>query len=409
MLPARPPSADFQPARATTGTAYTATGEAYLYPIVIPQVGDPGEPARPEVVTIVKEIKPEPYTITDAGQNIGRLSVDHASVTSALSLPVVLDSEDGGPTRSPTRPSATPSGYENALLTNYQANAHVLTRFPYPRYVLVDSGTQFWIRPNPRRVRERLTVTPPSDPNMQLAGYFAPPLPYLPGGRVAVIQWGYTGWNHDQSASSGPEAGRRFGHILDGLSNTFLFAEGMRQCDADRVYRHAFLPSGPGGTSTTPNWFNEHAFGILPSLRQVVTAPDSPVLISGTTRANVPTYGHTLMFQTQPRPVDCNPARMQALHGNFLMTAMCDGSVRAISSLVSRREPVGSIASGRARFGSDLGDHQSRGGLESTNSNLGGRKDGVWDMLIVPNDPPENVLSNTGEVGRERGPDDPPL
>ncbi len=211
------------------------------------------------------------------------------------------------------------------------------------------------------------------------------------------------------SGSIGPEAGRRFASVEDGLSNTFLFAEGMRQCDAERVYRHAFLPSGPGGTSNSPNWFNEHAFGILPSLRQVVTSPNDPVLISGTTRADIPSFGHTLMFQTQPRPVDCNPARMQALHGNFLMTAMCDGSVRAISSLVSRREPVGSIDSGRSRFGSNLGDHQSRGGMDSTNSTLGGRKDGVWDMLIVPVDPQENVLSNTGEVGRERGPDDPPL
>jgi prepilin-type N-terminal cleavage/methylation domain-containing protein len=422
MLPARPPSADFQPARASTGTAYTVTGEAYLYPIVIPQVGDPGEPARPEVVTVTGSSWRPGYTIQEVIHNIGGLSFDHAPVTSALSLPVVLDPEDDGPTRSPTRRSATPSGYENAPLTNYQANAHVLTRFRLPRFVYLDSvrwtnGGGRWfespgIQPHPTsRDVGNLPLASPSDPNIELAGYFSPPLRYRPGGKVLPGFWnpgapptwvGNNGWNHWWSDYSGPEAGRRFAHIVDGLSNTFLFAEGMRQCDAERVYRHAFLPSGPGGASTSPNWFNEHAFGILPSLRQVVTAPDNPVLISGTTRADVPTFGHTLMFQTQPRQVDCNPIRMQALHGNFLMTAMCDGSVRAISSLVSRREPVGSIASGRARFGSNLGDYQSRGGQ-------GNRKDGVWDMLIMPVDPQENVLSNTGEVGRERGPDDPPL
>jgi len=265
-----------------------------------------------------------------------------------------------------------------------------------------------------------------------MAGYFSPPRVWLPGGSVDITPFGYwkltgqngrnfTGWNHAFSAASGPEAGRRFASVVDGLSNTFLFAEGMRQCDAERVYRHAFLPSGLGisgsnanlsfanesRTTVFPNCFNEHAFGILPSLRTVVSGTGA--MISGSTRADVPAFGHTLMFQTQPRPVDCSPVRLQSLHGSFLMTAMCDGSVRAISSLVSRREPVGSIASGRARFGSNLGDQQSRGGMDSTSSTLRGRKDGVWDMLMVPNDPVDNVLSNTGEVGRERGADDPPL
>ena len=201
------------------------------------------------------------------------------------------------------------------------------------------------------------------------------------------------------SGSSGP-VGRRFDHVTDGISNTLLFAEAMRQCDAEQGLRYAFLPSGPGGL-VSPTWFNEHAFGILPSLRQTVISAGGAV-ISGTSRATVEAFGNTLMFQTQPRQTECNPARLQALHGNFLMTAMCDGSVRAISSLVSRREPVGAAACGRARFGTNLGDYQSRGGQLP-------RTDGIWDMLMVPSDPPENVLSNTGEIGRERCPADPPL
>ena len=29
-------------------------------------------------------------------------------------------------------------------------------------------------------------------------------------------------------------------------------------------------------------------------------------------------------------------------------------------------------------------------------------RDEIWDMLMVPNDPPGNVLANTGEIGREK-------
>ena len=384
--PARPPSNDYAAEQITTGTALVA-GNNIVYPVVIPQVGDPGEEARPEYTPIVTGS--QPIVTTSGSSNWGRPSLNHDTVTGGLSLPFLLDPEDGSPMRAPSRPSTPPSGYEDSPLSNYQANAHVLTKFSGGRYLLNASGTSITFNAS-----GPVWVNNPNAGQREFAGYFPGPLRAGPGGTTSGT------WNHVMSGSSGP-VGRRFDHVTDGISNTLLFAEAMRQCDAGQGLRYAFLPSGPGGLLVSPTWFNEHAFGILPSLRQIVISAGGAV-ISGTSRANVEAFGNTLMFQTQPLQTECNPARLQALHGNFLMTAMCDGSVRAISSLVSRREPVGAAACGRARFGTNLGDYQSRGGQLP-------RTDGVWDMLMVPSDPPENVLSNTGEIGRERGPADPPL
>jgi prepilin-type N-terminal cleavage/methylation domain-containing protein len=392
-IPARPPSADYKPERMEIRHAIDNQGTPYPYPVVIPPEGDPGEAEQvisTPVVTGSVWVPASTTTIVTPGVDtratlFGRLSPEHDNVTSALSLPVLLDMEDSGPLRSNARNLANPLGYENAPLTNYQINAHVLMKFG-PRYILDPSGTT---------VRSGAWAAPATAVNREWAGYFPPPPRAEPGERIGGT------WNHLMSGTCGP-VGRNFRQVADGLSNTLLFAEAMRQCDAGLVFRHAFLPSGPSGTAVSPRWFNEHAFGILPSLRGAVPSAVPGVLVSGTARADIETFGHTLMFQTQPSMLECNPTRVQAIHGTVLMTAMCDGSVRAIASGVSRREPVGAAACGRVRFGSTRGDFQSRGGQAP-------RTDGVWDILMVPNDPPENVLSNTGEVGRERGPNDPPL
>lgn len=180
--------------------------------------------------------------------------------------------------------------------------------------------------------------------------------------------------------------GCRFEHVTDGLTNTIIAAEAMRQCDAFQAYRYAFFPTGPSGTATP---FNEHGFGILPSLRSGTNGAWSVTRESGITAV-----GNTFMFQTQPRLQECNTTRVQALHGNFLMTAMADGSVRAISSLVSRREPIGVTACGRLNFGTTFF------GSDAAGAGRADLTDGVWDMLMLPRD--GGVLANTGEIGRER-------
>ena len=167
---------------------------------------------------------------------------------------------------------------------------------------------------------------------------------------------------------------RQFTHIGDGLSNTILFAEAMRQCERGTVNRFAFLPSGYA--------LHEHGFGI------------EPTLAAGTTTVSTGGYGHTLMFQDRTPPDEASLLRAQANHGSVLMVAMCDGSVRGIASTVSCRENADPNWEGRI-YGADTYNTVGRGGGTAY-------ADGVWDMLLVPNDPAGNVLMNTGKLGQEK-------
>lgn len=129
-----------------------------------------------------------------------------------------------------------------------------------------------------------------------------------------------------------------FGAISDGLSQTILFAEGHRQCDraSDRGVRMAVYAD---------LW--HHNFGV-----------------------NWHKEANTLMFQDRPTPQRCDNWRVQANHGGALLVALGDGSVRGISSKISRRE---------------LSDPD--------NPPLGGSPDyglgnppGNWDRLMLPDD-----------------------
>ena len=188
------------------------------------------------------------------------------------------------------------------------------------------------------------------------------------------------------SGTSGMPA-RQFAHVIDGLSNTILFGEAMRQCNNNIAMRYAFLPTTERG--------EEHSFGI----DLAITAAAASVANWGDFAM---AYGNTLMFQLRPPPSGCNKYRLQANH-DVLNVAMCDGSVRGISSRVTRREQCDPDVAGR-EYGRDTYNPAGLGavGTGSGNTSPNAITDGIWDMLMVPADPPGNVLANTGEIGKEK-------
>ena len=345
-LPAIPASPDYvegtwQPVPVGTGTVNGVSTPLYEWQLV-GRVGDPGMPAREDRITSnFYNFIPS----TSAG-----VAPEYLTLARQTTLPCLTDADDPGQLRSQAIPvSAGTTSLDSMQLTNYTANAHVFTKFSSARVTGTAEG-----------------------------GMFQGPRYWTTG--TAPFIW--QPWRHTMSGSTGP-IGRSFSNVTDGLTNTILFGEGMRQCDNFAQYRAAFFPSG--------NPMNEHGFGIECQWRQNTGLPGTPRQA----------YGNTIMFQTLPDLKMANPLRLQTLHGPYLMVAMCDGSVRAISSLVSRREPVAANACGRENFGSKFYDADSRGANASpTPSSPFG--DGIWDMLMVPADPEGNVLTNTGEIRRDK-------
>lgn len=339
-LPEVPASDPYVPGTWVTSTTGWVMRNNINVPIIETKlegrIGTPGLPERPEW-----------GWVQIAGSNPTGIPNTFGQAQSRASLSVLQCGDDPSDAQSGAMIPIPNSLWNNAgwSLTNYMANAHVFTKFRGQR----NPTTALF----PSPLADRSQGTPVHD----LGRY-----------------------THSLSGTKGT-APRQFTHVGDGLTNTILFGEGMRQCDGGASYRFAFLPDG------YPT--HEHTFGIEPSLRNGST------FIPGTGNDAVGwhTYGNTLVFQTQPGMKDCNAFRLQAMHGAYLMVAMCDGSVRAISSLVTRREPIGAEACGRAHFGTIYYTPESRGAS---------LPDGIWDMLMVPNDPPGNVLANTGEIGKER-------
>lgn len=338
-LPAVPASPDYNPGtwqEVVVGTAIVNGVQTTLTEWqLVGRVGQPGLPAREDTFSVTRL---GTILVGSAG-----LAPQYATIARELTVPCLTDADDPGAVRSVGIPvTGNFQSLAGQQLTNYMPNAHVLTKFGTTR---ITTGSQ--------------------------AGLFDGPLFHRPADTIVRASW-----QHIASGSTGP-IGRSFTNVNDGLTNTILIAEGMRQCDNLAQYRAAMFPSG--------NPMHEYGLGIECMWRDTTTGL---LHTSGSTR---PAYGNTLMFQTLPTLAQANPLRAQALHGAFLMVAMCDGSTRAISSLVERREPIGTNASGRENFDSRFYDPESRGAT---------LPDGVWDMLMLPSD--GQLLKNSGEVGREK-------
>lgn len=319
------------------------------------QVGTPAQGPWFESTTVV----------TGTFQNTAGIPDTFGAAQSQKSLDVLQCSDDTS-----TPPHWRERGRDGAdwSLTNYQANAHVFLRFGSGR--LTSASNLFY-----------------SDQDM--------------GGRYrrATGMWTLANnsqrpFEHEFSAQTGVPP-RQFAHVIDGLSNTIMFGEAMRRCDADPrgsrgetgKFRYAFLP-----TATQPPG-EEHSFGIDPAVTSGTTVPITYIRTAGV--GGMGGFGNTLMFQQRPSVQGCNAFRIQANH-EVLNVAMCDGSVRGISARVTRREQCDPDVAGR-EYNVDTYNPRALGGVTGQFT-----PDGIWDMLMVPNDPTGNVLANTGEVGKER-------
>lgn len=392
MLPATPQSNPYEPGQWVTRQVGTANIFGTLIPIyrtsLEGRVGNPAYPERPEWGWQPVEAIPVTSTINDTQGFSNNFGVAQNSIAASggivegapASFPFLQDVADVSDVPPDGAVVVNNSNWKDKngklplwSLTNYVANAHAFAKFG-DRLVLPGSGSG--VPASSVNATEQVYI-----------GLFTPPLSWP--GKQPAGNWRWrtdAQFNNTLSIVRGFQP-RRLSHIGDGLSNTIMFGEAMRKCDG--AYRVAFLPCG------FQTW--EHGFGIEPSFPDV----NGTTMYPGSEVSR--TFGHTLMFQSQPGDSECNPMRTQAMHGPYLMTAMCDGSVRAISSMVTRKEAIGANATGREGFGTKFYTMYSRSVADPNESGtLFERPDGIWDMLLVPNDPPTNVLSNTGEVGKEK-------
>lgn len=382
--PAKPPSSDpphnipYIPPTYTTsttpgptyswsGVGWTITGTILTVTTVMtnPGQGWPGESAKYEQIPNIST------SVVSAGLHPG-----FGDAQSAKSLDVLQCADDGsgvppGTMRLTAERSGTSRNNKPWSLTNYMANAHAFMRFQ-PCTGACAGG----------RI---LSNNPPT-----VAGTVNTPLDGSMGGRfprALTARWAGISnppaFHHGAISGTMGPAPRQFDHIVDGLSNTIMFGEGMRRCDDGASWRYAFLPTNQRG--------DEHSFGIDVVASGTATSLD---LWSDTNMG----YGNTLMFQQRPRLSGCNKFRLQANH-EVLNVVMCDGSVRGISPRVSRREQCDPDVAGR-EYARDTYNPAGLGGVLFSGSAQ--YRDGIWDMLMVPNDPDGNVLTNTGEIGKER-------
>jgi prepilin-type N-terminal cleavage/methylation domain-containing protein len=364
ISPAVPASANYSPGTWVTSTTSVINMVGISIPVVKSElVGQTGTPAQPAEY----EWK---WVVTGMSTVAKGLHPQFGEFQQFKPLDVLQCSDDTSPVPANTMVPAPPAsaGRDGARwsTTNYVANAHVFMKFPSPTLYgwscfggRILSGTN--VAPTTGSMGGRFPRAISSVPSPWTAGAFLP-FEHLSSGTLTLPP-------------------RQFAHITDGLSNTMMFGEVMRQCDGNVAMRYAFLPTSERG--------EEHPFGI-----------DLAITGSSTSAADVwgdfaMAYGNTIMFQQRPPASGCNKYRLQANH-DVLNVAMCDGSVRGISARVTRREQCDPDVAGR-EYGRDTYNPIGLGGVSGW-----GVVDGIWDMLMVPNDPSGNVLANTGEVGKEK-------
>ncbi len=369
IAPQIPASPDFVEGTWVTSTTSVINAVGLSIPVIKSElVGRVGTPAQGPWYETASEI-------TGVVVNTTGMPDTFAAAQSVKSLDALQCSDD-----SSTPPHWMEPARDNQRwsLTNYMANAHVFLKFggngrryspPDRTYASSDMGGRW----DQARAAWVVNVGGGSNPAFE----------------------------HQNSVRYGLNP-RQFAHVIDGLSNTIMFGEAMRRCDADPrsskgdvgKFRYALLP-----TATQPPG-EEHSFGIDPAVSGS-TANLTSASYSGV-GLGFGGYGNTIMFQQRPPVGGCNPFRLQANH-DVLNVAMCDGSVRGISPRVTRREQCDPDVAGR-EHGRNTYNPDGLGGvgIGSGNTQPNAVGDGIWDMLMVPNDPTGNVLANTGEIGKEK-------